>query len=289
MKKKKKIPILPYLLLTVPMILLITFCFYPFAKTIISSFSYTTEVGQWLGWAGLENWKMVFEDKEFGMVVGNTFAFAALVLVISLTGSIVFALLADGSRRKGRRLIQTLYALPMVIASAPTSIIWKFIYRKEGGILNTILGTEIAWILDPDTALLAVAIITAWTQIAGSFILLLAGFRNVSDEMLEAATLDGAGPIQKALMIKIPIASPQIFYVIFLKIVTAFKAFGQIRLLTGGGPAGSTTTLMYKIYERGTVGGYFEIACCYSVILFIIIFLMTRIQFALEKKLVHYQ
>ncbi len=287
--RKQKIPVLPYLLLSVPMALLVAFGFYPFIKTIVSSFSSTTEVGEWLGWAGLANWKMVFEDDKFGQVIGNTFIFAAIILVVSLLGSMTFALLADGCRRKGHRIVQTLYALPMVIASAPTSIIWKFIYRKEGGILNVLLGTNVAWLLESDTALAAVAIVTAWSQIASSFILLLAGFRNVSDELLEAATLDGAGAFTKAVKIKIPIASPQIFYVIFLKIVTAFKAFGQIRLLTAGGPAGSTTTLMYKVYERGTVGGFFEIACCYSVILFIVIFIATRIQFMTEKKFVHYQ
>ena len=287
--KKKKIPVLPYLLLAVPMLLLITFCFYPFIKTIISSFSNTTEVGQWLSWAGFENWKMVFGDSDFGLIMGNTFKFAGIILVISLAGSMIFALLADGCGRKGRRVVQTLYALPMVIASAPTSIIWKFLYRKEGGIFNMILGTDLAWLLEADTALASVALVTAWSQIASSFLLLLAGFRNVSDELLEAATLDGAGSFTKAIKIKIPIASPQIFYVVFLKIVTAFKAFGQIRLLTAGGPVGSTTTLMYKVYERGTVGGYFEIACCYSVILFLVIFIATRIQFMTEKKLVHYQ
>ena len=286
---KKKVQALPYLLLVIPMLLMVVFCFYPFVKTIVSSFSYTTEVGQWLGWAGLDNWKMVTEDSSFKMIMGNTWKFAIIILVISLTGSMTFALLADGCRRKGRRIVQVLYALPMVIASAPTSIIWKFIYRKEGGILNTILGMDIAWLLEADTALVAVAVVTAWSQIASSFLLLLAGFRNVPDELLEAATLDGANSWIKAIKIKIPIASPQIFYVIFLKIVTAFKAFGQIRLLTAGGPVGHTTTLMYKVYERGTVGGYFEIACVYSIILFLIIFLTTRVQFALEKRFVHYQ
>lgn len=286
---KKKVPILPYLLLLVPLTLMVVFCFYPFAKTIISSFSYTTEVGQWIDWAGLDNWKMVMEDDDFHMILKNTWIFAGIILAIGLTGSMIFALLADSCKRKGRRIVQVLYALPMVIASAPTSIIWKFIYRKEGGLLNILLGTDTAWLLEADTALIAVAVVTAWSQIASAFLLLLAGLRNVPDEMLEAATLDGANAWTKAVKIKIPIASPQIFYVIFLKIVTAFKAFGQIRLLTAGGPVGATTTLMYKVYERGTVGGYFEIACCYSIILFLIIFIVTRIQFMLEKKLVHYQ
>lgn len=286
--KKKKIPVMPYLLLVIPLISVSAFGFYPFIKTIISSFSRTTEVGSWLGWAGLENWKIVFGDKEFWRVMGNTFKFAGINLVVSLFGAMVFALLADGCTR-GRRLVQTLYALPLVIASAPTSLIWRFMFRKEGGIINMLLGTDIAWLQNADTALIAVAIVTAWSQIALSFILLLAGFRNVSNDLLEAATLDGAGAFTKAVRIKIPIASPQIFYVIFLKIISSFKAFGQIRMLTEGGPAGATTTLMYKVYERGTASGYFEWACCYSIVLFVIIFVATRIQFMMEKKLVHYQ
>jgi len=287
--KKRKIPITPYLLLLIPLISVCTFSVYPFIKTIVSSFSRTTEVGAWISWVGLDNWKMVFTDSAFLKTLGNTFLFAAVNLVVSFLGAMIFALLADGVKRSGRRLVQTLYALPLVIASAPTSLIWKFMYRKEGGIVNILLGTDMAWLQDGNTALYAVAFVTAWSQVALSFILLLAGFRNVSDDLLEAATLDGAGAFTKAVKIKIPIASPQIFYVIFLKIISSFKAFGQIRLLTEGGPAGATTTLMYKVYERGTASGYFELACCYSIILFVIIFTATRIQFLMEKKFVHYQ
>lgn len=289
MKKKRKIPITPYLLLLLPLVSVSAFSVYPFIKTIVSSFSRTTEVGGWISWVGLDNWKMVVEDRTFRNVLGNTFLFATVNLAVSFLGAMVFALLADGVRGKGRRLVQTLYALPLVIASAPTSVIWKFMYRKEGGIINILLGTDLAWLQNGNTAIYAVAFVTAWSQIALSFILLLAGFRNVSDDLLEAATLDGAGPITKALRIKIPIASPQIFYVIFLKIISSFKAFGQIKMLTEGGPSGATTTLMYKVYERGTASGYFELACCYSIILFVIIFVATRIQFLLEKKLVHYE
>ena len=291
MKKVKKLKkrILPYLLLLVPMILLITFCFYPFVKTIVSSFSYTTSVGEWLSWAGFRNWEMVLTDSKFGPIVKNTLLFAVMVLVLSLAGSMILALLADGCKRKGKRLMQTMYALPMVIASAPTAIIWTFIFRKDGGIINSIFGTSVGWLTSTNTALLSVAIVTVWGQIAGSFILLLAGFRNVPDELLEAATLDGASGFMKAVKIKIPIASPQIFYVVFLKIITAFKAFGQIKLLTYGGPGQATTTLMYKIYVTWGQNGYFEMACCYSIILFLFIFIATRIQFMTEKKLVHYQ
>ena len=287
--KKLKKRILPYMLLLIPLLLLIAFSFYPFVKTVVSSFSYTTEVGQWLSWAGLRNWEMVLKDSKFWQVIRNTLMFAVMVLSMSLAGAMILALLADGCRRKGRRLVQTLYALPMIIASAPTSIIWTFIFRKDGGILNSILGTNVGWLTSADTALFAVAVVTSWGQIAGSFILLLAGFRNVPDELLEAATLDGASSFMKAVKIKIPIASPQIFYVVFLKIITSFKTFGQIRLLTAGGPGSATTTLMWKVYGTWNQNGHFELACCYSVILFLFIFIATRIQFLTEKKLVHYQ
>lgn len=287
--KKRKIPITPYLLLLLPIISVCTFSVYPFIKTIVSSFSRTTEVGKWIQFVGFDNWQMVFTDRAFGQVMGNTLLFAAVNLIVSLIIAMTFALLADGVRGKGRRLVQTLYALPLIIATAPTALIWRFLYRREGGIINMLLGTDVAWLQDGSTALYAVAFVTAWSQIALSFILLLAGFRNVSDDLLEAATLDGANAFTKAVKIKIPIASPQIFYVIFLKIISSFKAFGQIRVLTEGGPAGATTTLMYKVYERGTASGYFELACCYSILLFLIIFVATRIQFLLEKKLVHYQ
>lgn len=289
MKKKKKIMLLPYLLIMPVIVLLTIFKIYPFVKTMISSFSITTPIGEWLGWAGLDNWKMVFTDSGLGKIMGTTFIFAGMNLVMVFSCAMILALLADGLKKKGKRSIQTMYALPLAIASSPAALIWGFILRKEGGILNQILGTNVAWLQDTDTALLMVAIVTSWTHIASSFILLLAGFKNVSEELLEAATLDGANAFTKVTKIKIPLASSQIFFVLFLNIVQSFKTFGQIRLLTAGGPAGSTTTLMYQIYERGSESGFFEIACCYSVVLFLTIFIMTRIQFLFEKKFVHYQ
>lgn len=287
--KKKKIMVLPYLLIAPILILLSVFKIYPFIKTLVSSFAITTSIGQWLEWGGLSNWKMVFADSKLGEIMGITFKFAGMNLVMTFFTAMLLALLADGLRRKGKRLIQTMYALPLAIASSPAALIWGFVLRKEGGILNQFLGTNIAWLQDTSTALLLVAVVTSWTHIASSFILLLAGFKNVPEELLEAATIEGANAFTKTTRIKIPLASAQIFFVLFLNIITSFKAFAQIRLLTAGGPAGSTTTLMYQIFDRGSENGFFEIACCYSVILFLTIFIMTRIQFLFEKKFVFYQ
>lgn len=287
-RKSRKISPVPYLLLIPSLILLTMFSFYPFAKTIISSFSITSATGEWIRWAGFDNWKMLLSGERFWKVLRITFVFAGLNLVMTFSGAMILALIGE-QKGKGQRLVQTLFSLPMAIASAPAAAVWVFIFRMDGGLLNGLLGTHISWLTSKETALFCVAFVTSWTHMAPSFILLLAGFRNVSSDLLEAATLDGANAIVKIFKIKIPIASPQIFYVLFVNIITAFRTFTQINLLTAGGPGGTTTTLMYEVYYNANLGGLFELACCDAVVMFLIIFAATRIQFAFEKKMVHYQ
>lgn len=135
----------------------------------------------------------------------------------------------------------------------------------------------------------AVCAMTTWMHVGVSFIFLLVGFRNVPEELLESARLDGAGPIRRIRHIIIPIASPQIFFVLFLNIANSFRSFAQIKLLTGGGPANQTKNLIYYIYENAIINGRFETACVQAIFLFILIFIVTKIQFALEKRMVHYQ
>jgi len=285
--KKKKNPIMPYLLLLPPIILMGMFSFYPFIKTIVSTFSITTQFGDFISFYGLGNWKRLFEGGKLMGTVVTTLQFAALSLTISFIVAMFFAIFCS-DKGKGSRLYQTLFGLPMVIATAPVAAIWVFIYRQHAGLLNQLLNTNISWLKDPDTALIAVAVVTAWSHVASNYLYLLVGFRNVSDDLIEAAKIDGAGWWVRTLRIMIPMASPQIFFVFFLNIVWSLKTITQIKLLTGGGPAGSTTTLMYSIYDKAVLRGQFEYACCEAVVLFLLIFVATRIQFFFEKKLVHY-
>lgn len=130
---------------------------------------------------------------------------------------------------------------------------------------------------------------TIWMHIGTSFIFLLVGFRNVPEDLLESAWLDGAGPFKRIWHIILPMASPQIFFVIFMNIASSFKTFAQIKLLTQGGPVNSTKTLIYYIYENAILNGRFETACVQAIFLFLMIFVLTRIQFIFEDKVVHYQ
>lgn len=277
----------PYLLLAPSIILFTIFSFWPFLKTIFLSFSVTDKKGNFVKWVGLAIYKRVLSAKNFGKIFGNTWKFAAMVCLGTLLVAMFLALLS-ASKERGSRLYEILYALPMAVASAPASSIFVFLLRKENGFINTLLGTNIAWIHDPKWALIAVAFVTVWLGIGSSYIFLLVGFRNVPEELIESAILDGAGPVRRAFSIMIPIASPQIFFVVFLNITASFKAFGQIKLLTEGGPNNATNTLIYSMYENALLNQRFETACVYAMILFVVIFSVTRVQNYFENRTVYY-
>ena len=271
MKTKKKplgVTILPYALIAPTLLSICIFSFYPFVKTIVSSFSFTDEYGNWIKWSGTTFWKMVFESGNVWELLGTTFVFAIMNFTMTVSIAMFLALLCVKKTRFSR-VYQTLFALPMAIASATASIVFKFILNGDGGLLNSWLGTNIDWLKDGDTAIWALAIVTTWCHVGHTYLLLMAGFRGVSEDVQEAAIVDGAGSFTRAIKIMIPIASPQIFYVVFLNILSALKTF------------------MYAIYNRILKGEY-EYACCLSIIMFLAIFLVTRIQFATEDKLVHY-
>ena len=264
------------------------FTFWPFIKSIYLSFTLTNKSGDAVEWVGSANYDRLLHMSEFWLIFKNTFVFAGIVGVGTFFIAMFLAALCM-EERPGGRIYQTMYAITMAIASAPAAAIGMFIF-KQSGLLNQILGTSASWLTSRETALYAVAALTIWLRIGASFIFLLVGFRAVSKDQLESATLDGAGSVVRFFKIVVPMASPQIFFVVFLNITGSFKAFGQIKLLTGGGPAHASETLIYSIYRmsQGT-SLHFDLACTYSVILFLCIFLVTRIQFLFENRLVYYQ
>lgn len=286
--KKKRISILPYILILPAMALFMIFNFYPFLKAILLSFSMTNKQGEVTQWVGLANWVRVLTKDSFWDVIWITLKMAGINLVFTFAIALLFALLATKKVRFSK-WYQTMYALPMAIASSPAAAIFLFIFRQKNGLLNNLLGTSISWTTKLPYAFWAVCSMTIWMHVGISFIFLLVGFRNVPEEVLESAWLDGAGPLARIRHILIPMASPQLFFVLFLNISSSFRSFAQIRLLTGGGPANGTKNLIYYIYENAMINGRFETACVQAVVLFILIFSITQIQFVLEKRMVHYQ
>lgn len=277
---------LPYLLLLPSIILLCWFSFYPFIRSIFLCFFVTNSLGVPKAFVKFDNFIRVFSDKAFWVAFVQTFKFAGLVGVGTFILSMVLALLSV-NMGKGTKLYTTMFAMPMVIASVPLAALAIFFFQKNG-LINMLLGTKIEWLSTRPTALISVAAVTIWSHCGSSFIFLLVGFRNVPDDLIESAVIDGASNLKRVFSIYIPIASPQIFFVVFLNIVNSFKAFGIIKLMTGRGPADSTNILVYAIYSNAFMRSRFETACVYSLVLCFVIFIVTRIQIHLENRIVTY-
>lgn len=287
-KKIKLKKIEPYMYLVPSFLVFGLFVFYPFIKTIIMSMTITNLRGEIKEFVGLENFKEILTSPEFYNSIMVTFKFVLLVTIPSILIGFMLALLAN-NKLKGNRIFELMFSLPMAIASAPAAIIWTMIFHPTNGILNYLLGTQIGWLTDSKFALLSVAIVTVWLNIGINFIFLITGLRNIPEELMESASIDGANYLSKLKNIIIPMVSPQMFLVVFMNLVNAFQAFGQIKLLTQGGPGDSTNVLVHSIYREAFFNGRFEIASAQAIILFLIMMIVTLLQFKFEKKGVHYQ
>ncbi len=290
--KKKKIKLMrkiePFLYLIPAFAVFMIFVFYPFVKTIILSLSQTNLRGEIKSFVGLENFIELFQSPEFYSSIIVTFKFVFLVATPSVIIGFVLALLAN-NKLKGNRIYELMFSLPMAIASAPAAAIWTMIFHPTNGVLNFVLGQEIGWLTDPRYALISVAVVTTWLNLGLNFIFLTTGLRNIPTELLESSAIDGANFFHKLKNIIIPMVSPQMFLVIFMNLINAFQAFGQIKLLTQGGPGDSTNVLVHSIYREAFFNGRFETACTQALVLFVIMMIVTLLQFKFEKKGVHYQ
>lgn len=283
----RKFKATPYLLLLPSMLIFLAFVYYPFLKTVFLSLTLTDAQGHPVKWVWFSNFVRIFNNKQFLNSLQVSFKFALLVGVPSLVFGFILALMAK-DRVKGGRLHEALFALPMAVASAPAASIWFLIFTPNTGVLNYLLGTDVRWLLDKNIAIYAVAAVTVWMNMGVNFIFLLTGLRNIPEDLLESASIDGAGYFRRLFQIMIPVASPQIFFVVFLNIVSSFQAFAQIRLMTQGGPSYTTNVVVYSIYRAAFLDSRFETACAQSIVLFFIILIITRIQFAFEKRGVNY-
>lgn len=285
-KKKQRKKWLPYLFVLPTVLMYCSWCYFPFLKSIVLSLTVSNAKGEIKKWVGFQNFIRLFQDDKTWKILGNTFRFALMLGIGTLLISMVLSLLSV-EKVRGCRVYQTMYALPMAIASVAASVAFKQIYKAEG-LLNAIIGGETNWLLQENTAIWAVGLASIWCALGSSFLFLLVGFRNVPLDLLESSRVDGANGLQRIWKIMLPCASPQIFFVVFLNINSSFKSFAMIRQLTGGGPNNSTMVLPYEIYTQTMQHGRFETACAEAMMLCLIIVIFQRIQFRLEHKLVVY-
>ena len=285
--KKKKLNWTPYCYLIPCMLVFAIFLFYPFFKTIYLSLFLTDRMGQAKIFVGMQNYIDLLTSESFRNSLKVTLIFVVIVVIGGMFLGLVAAVLCNKAFQ-GIRAFSTAYALPMAIASSSAAMIFQIMLHPTVGIVNKLTGLDINWLNDPDTALVCVAILTAWLNSGINFLYFSAGLGNIDETIYERASVDGASSVQQFFSLTLPGLSPIMFYTLVVNIIQAFQSFGQIKILTEGGPDEATNVIVYSIYRDAFFNYRFGSAAAQSVILFIIIMIITLIMFRLEKKGVSY-
>ncbi len=287
MGQKSAAKINPYFYLVPSMLIFAVFLFYPFFKTIYLSLYKTNKMGEAKLFVGLENYKALLSSPSFHNSLKVTLIFVSVVVIGSMLLGLVAAVLCNKAF-PGIRFFSTAYALPMAIASSSAAMIFQIMLHPAVGIVNKLLNLDINWLNDPKTALWCVAILTAWLNSGINFLYFSAGLGNIDETIYERASVDGASGIQQFFSLTLPGLSPIMFYTLVVNIIQAFQSFGQIKILTEGGPNESTNVIVYSIYRDAFFNYRFGSAAAQSVILFLIVMVITLIMFRMEKKGVKY-
>ncbi len=273
----------PYLYLLPSVIIFSVFLFFPFVKTIYLSFFKTNKLGQAKLFVGLENYTTLLTSKSFLNSLAVTIIFVVIVVFIGMLLGLVGAVLCNKTF-PGIRFFSTAYALPMAIASSSAAMIFKIMLHPAIGIVNKLMGTQINFFSDPRYALICVAVLTGWLNSGIDFLYFSAGLANIDETIYERASVDGASERQQFLHLTLPGLSPILFYTIVVNIIQAFQSFGQVKILTLGGPGESTNLIVYSIYRDAFFNYRFGSAAAESVVLFLIIMALTLVMFRVEKK-----
>lgn len=284
MKNKLK----PFLFLLPILIFAVLFVYYPFARTIVNSFSLVNAKGQIKGFAGLENYSYAFSRQDFWLALRHTLILAAVNVPVTLGITIGLALIAEKKRRLSP-VYETMFALPMSVSMSAACMIFKSMFSPALGWVNYALGLDLGWFESRETALASCLLLTIWMGIGFDFLLFQSALRGIPGQLLEAAELDSTGFWSLLFRIKLPLISPTIFYVFCTNMVLAMMTSAPMIIITQGGPARSTSTLMYMMYASGFGSSDYSLAAVVSLCAFVLTLGFTLLSFVFERKRVHYQ
>jgi multiple sugar transport system permease protein len=234
-------------------------------------------------WVGLQNFRTMFDEGMFWQAFRNTLSFTLMTVPILVGGGLGLAVLLN-TRLRGRIIARTVIFIPYAIMVIVVGVLWRWIYDQNFGLLNYYLGSlfpefhRIPWLTSIQNALPAVAITTIWWQVGTNMIIYLAGLQEIPTELYEAARVDGANALQQFRFITLPSLYLMHIFVIPMSVISSLRVFGQVIVMTGGGPIGSTYTLVQHLYSRGWINSALGEASAVGVFLFVLTFVFTVIQ-----------
>ena len=282
---------LPWVLLLPQMVIIGVFFFWPAFQAILQSFQVEDAFGLSKEWVGFANFVQLFKDDTYLQSFWRTAVFSVLVAAGGIAISLGLAIFADRIVRFAM-IYKTLLIVPYAVAPVIAGVLWVFMFSPSLGVVSYFLerlGYSWNFLMNENQAMALIVMAAVWKQISYNFLFFLAGLQSIPKSLIEAASIDGAGPWRRFLNVQLPLLSPTTFFLLVINIVYAFfDTFAIIDATTHGGPGQSTTILVYKVYLDGfkalDLGG----SAAQSVILMFIVIALTVIQFRYVEKKVQY-
>jgi sn-glycerol 3-phosphate transport system permease protein len=264
-------------------IIFAVFFYYPFEQLVLRGLYRNNIAGDNLRYVGAGQYGDVLGGDDFRQGVGHSLQFLIYTVPVGLLMGTVLAVVAN-RRLRGIKIFQTIFTSTVATSTAVAGFIFLALLNPSIGLIKS---PDL--LSQPSTAMFGVALVSMWQNLGLSFVIVLAGLQAIPQEIEEASTLDGHGPVRRFVRVTLPLISPVLLFLLVVLVINAFQAFAQIDAVTrpAGGPNGATETIVFKIFENRTPDRLGE-GSVMSVGFFVITFLVTMGQFAFLERRVHY-
>ena len=263
-------------------ILFSAFFLLPLILSIVFSF---TNYDGWkrMDFVGLKNYIKLFSDTNFYTSMGKTFIYSIVTLPFKVIIPLLIAILATSKYVKGKTLLRTLTYIPVLLSSLVAGITVNWMFGQEYGLINYIInnfgGTALQWSLNPTLATFVVSFAAVWSSIGFNMIIFIGGINNISEDIYEAASIDGSNKIQTFFKITVPMLLPTTFLVVLLSTVGLLKEYALVQGVTQGGPGTSTTYVIQYIFDKGFTKAENGYASSISIVVMLVFILIAYVQF----------
>ncbi|WED23117.1 ABC transporter permease subunit [Vibrio sp. JC009] len=282
---------LPYLFLAPQILIIAIFFIYPAAQAMYLSFMLEDPWGLSSTFVWFENYTMLFESEEYLKSVGFTLFYSLLVSFFSLSFALLLAVKANNILH-GQSIYKVTLTWVYAIAPAIAGMIGTFIFNPHIGVFTDMfkaVGVDFSYQTNSTHAIVVLVIVSVWKQISVNFVYFLAGLQSIPHSVKEASMLDCTSDNRRFWTITFPLLAPTGFFLLVINLTYAFfDTFGVIDMMTAGGPGGSTTSLVYKVFTDGFVGADLGGSSAQSVVLLVMVLGLTYLQFRFVEKRVHY-
>ena len=229
---------------------------------------------------GFQNYIAIFQDELFLKSIMNTIWYSILTIIPSMIFPLLLAVLLN-IKVFGRGAFRTVFYLPHILSMVAVAMAWSYMYNTQAGIINKALNSiglsSVGWLSDSHVAMVSVALMSVWASLGYYTLLYLSGLQGIPGHLYEAASIDGANGVQQFFYITIPSLRPTIFFIFVMACIASFEVFGQVYILTNGGPLNATTTIAHQVYLNGFQYYKMGYASAEAIILLLIILTITVI------------